>query len=591
MMRINYSFSERPSSTLPTNKSYKNFLRLKNYVQLTNQMLLDYNNTISEYESISDEYIQKLSNLSSKYKSCISQYEKTLAYSDAKIKELLKLFHRIPAIFSLQILKMKNINVVIGECGINTGLDNPQVKMSNIKFNELVNDFENREKKLNKYTIDFENSYKVLFDTYRNIEDSLVNVMIGNENKKFVMNEVFMQHYQNASDKEKEFLTAKQDLMKCRKHYFNAYDKYIDYSENKFKDTLNMLKSNISTFATIFLTYYKTSHMEMEHIIKSISENEMKVDYSKYLTNLVGNIERDFPINKYVINVINERWIDNSNNLYDIQKLRKDNYFIKEDKILIKNEDVYEIVKMMYAQFQFIEEKYYNLVEEQKKIKIKSLADKLLFYGLKKQNLFTMDDLAPIKDDEVAHLLTLLNKPSYRFDFLKVLNLFRAQGSCEMPKREFEITKKIFLDIADKINKETDVLSSKLILILSQTFYLKENDERIYLFKYLQNHEMFDNLEVWEKYLNEMIDEDLSRSNIDETNGPKQEKNKKTIINNVLLAHMLTFCHNMIDFGMKVENIKKIIDPLITKYNLEEDSIKQINELIQKDLNEKDINN
>ena len=591
MMRINYSFSERPSSTLPTNKSYKNFLRLKNYVQLTNQMLLDYNNTISEYESISDEYIQKLSNLSSKYKSYISQYEKTLAYSDAKIKELLKLFHRIPAIFSLQILKMKNINVVIGECGINTGLDNPQVKMSNIKFNELVNDFENREKKLNKYTIDFENSYKVLFDTYRNIEDSLVNVMIGNENKKFVMNEVFMQHYQNASDKEKEFLIAKQDLMKCRKHYFNAYDKYIDYSENKFKDTLNMLKSNISTFATIFLTYYKTSHMEMEHIIKSISENEMKVDYSKYLTNLVGNIERDFPINKYVINVINERWIDNSNNLYDIQKLRKDNYFIKEDKILIKNEDVYEIVKMMYAQFQFIEEKYYNLVEEQKKIKIKSLADKLLFYGLKKQNLFTMDDLAPIKDDEVAHLLTLLNKPSYRFDFLKVLNLFRAQGSCEMPKREFEITKKIFLDIADKINKETDVLSSKLILILSQTFYLKENDERIYLFKYLQNHEMFDNLEVWEKYLNEMIDEDLSRSNIDETNGPKQEKNKKTIINNVLLAHMLTFCHNMIDFGMKVENIKKIIDPLITKYNLEEDSIKQINELIQKDLNEKDINN
>ena len=591
MMRINYSFSERPSSTLPTNKSYKNFLRLKNYVQLTNQMLLDYNNTISEYESISDEYIQKLSNLSSKYKSYISQYEKTLAYSDSKIKELLKLFHRIPAIFSLQILKMKNINVVIGECGINTGLDNPQVKMSNIKFNELVNDFENREKKLNKYTIDFENSYKVLFDTYRNIEDSLVNVMIGNENKKFVMNEVFMQHYQNASDKEKEFLIAKQDLMKCRKHYFNAYDKYIDYSENKFKDTLNMLKSNISTFATIFLTYYKTSHMEMEHIIKSISENEMKVDYSKYLTNLVGNIERDFPINKYVINVINERWIDNSNNLYDIQKLRKDNYFIKEDKILIKNEDVYEIVKMMYAQFQFIEEKYYNLVEEQKKIKIKSLADKLLFYGLKKQNLFTMDDLAPIKDDEVAHLLTLLNKPSYRFDFLKVLNLFRAQGSCEMPKREFEITKKIFLDIADKINKETDVLSSKLILILSQTFYLKENDERIYLFKYLQNHEMFDNLEVWEKYLNEMIDEDLSRSNIDETNGPKQEKNKKTIINNVLLAHMLTFCHNMIDFGMKLENIKKIIDPLITKYNLEEDSIKQINELIQKDLNEKDITN
>ena len=134
------------------------------------------------------------------------------------------------------------------------------------------------------------------------------------------------------------------------------------------------------------------------------------------------------------------------------------------------------------------------------------------------------------------------------------------------------------------------MLSSKLILILSQTFYIKENDQRIYLFKFLQNHEMFDNLAVWEKYLIEMIEDDLNRSNLEILNDPKQEKNKKTTINNILLAHLMTFCHNMIDFGMKVENIKKIIEPLITKYNLDEDSIKQINELMQKNQNEKDIN-
>lgn len=590
MMRMNNSFSIQPSSNPPSSRAYKNFLRLKNYIQLTNQMLLDYNHTISEYETITNEYIQKLSNLSSKYTSCISQYQKTLVYSDAKIKELLNLFHRIPEVFSLQISKMKNINAVIGECGINAVLDNPEIKDSNIKFEELVNDFENREKKLNKYTSDFINSKNILFDTYRNIEDSLVNAMLANENKKIVMNEVFMQNYQNASEKEKNFINTKQDLMKYRKHYFNAYDKYIDFSENKFKNTLNILKSDISTFATIFLTYYKTSHMEMEQMIKSISENEMKVDFSGCLTNLIGNVERDFPIIKYVINVVNDRWIDNSNNVYDIQKLKKDNYFIKDDKINLKDEDVYEIVKMMYGQFQFVDEKYYNLAEEQKKLKIKTLADKLLYYGLKKQNIFTMDEITPIKDDEVTHLLTLLNKPNYRFDFLKVLNLFRAQGSCEMPQREFEITKKIFLFIADKINKENDVLSSKLILILSQTFYIKENDQRIYLFKFLQNHEMFDNLAVWEKYLIEMIEDDLNRSNLEILNDPKQEKNKKTTINNILLAHLMTFCHNMIDFGMKVENIKKIIEPLITKYNLDEDSIKQINELMQKNLNEKDIN-
>ena len=246
---------------------------------------------------------------------------------------------------------------------------------------------------------------------------------------------------------------------------------------------------------------------------------------------------------------------------------------------------------MMYGQFQFIEEKYYNLVEEQKKIRIKNLTDKILSYGKKSQNIFSLDEIISIKDEEVTHLISLLNKPIYRFEFLKIYNLFRTQGMCEMPEREFEITKKIFLFIADKIKEESDVLSAKLILILSQTFYIKVNEEKIYLFKYLQKHEMFSNLEVWEKYLTEMIEEDLNRSKIDESKDSIKDPNKIAIINNVLLAHMLTFCHNMVEFRMKEENIKKIIEPMMSKYNLTEDSIKQIHELIQNELKGKDINN
>ena len=80
---------------------------------------------------------------------------------------------------------------------------------------------------------------------------------------------------------------------------------------------------------------------------------------------------------------------------------------------------------MMYAQLQFVDEKYYDLAEEQKKIKIKHLTDKLLSYSIKKEELFTLDEtMTPIADDEVNHLLTLLNKPSYRFDFLKILLIF-----------------------------------------------------------------------------------------------------------------------------------------------------------------------
>ena len=582
---INKSFQ------LTLSKTFKNYLRLKNYVELINIMFNDYNSIISEYESISKDYIHKLNNLSTKYSEIISQYEKTLIYSDGKLKDLLKLFQRIPSIFNLQKARLQSIQVVLNECGASSSSENEELKNDSPKFEDLVNEFETKDKKINKYFSDLENNNKNLFETYNFIEDSLKIITVGNENKKIAMNEIIMQNFQNINEKEQMYVKSIKELTKYKKEYFQCYDKFVAFAENRFKEKLILLKTNVSTFATIFLTYFKTAHGEMEQIIKSISENEMKVDFSKLLNDVVGNVDRDFSMNKYVIKLINNNYIEDKNKEYNLNKLIKQNYFIKDDKIYLKNEDVYDIIKMMYGQFQFIEEKYYNLVEEQKKIKIKNLTDKILSYAKKNQNIFSLDEINPIRDDEVTHLISLLNKPKYRFEFLKIFNLYRPQGKCEMPEREFEITKKIFLFIADKIKEESDVLSAKLILILSQTFYIKEKEEKIYLFKYLQNHEMFSNLEVWEKYLTEMIEEDLNRSKIDESKDGIPDPNKIAIINNVLLAHMLTFCHNMIEFKMKEENIKKIIEPMMSKYSLTEDSIKQIKDLIQKELKGKDINN
>lgn len=586
-----YTYNKEFQQSL--NKTFKNYICLKNYIELTNKMISDYNLTISEYESISQDYIKKLTQLSSKYSDIISQYEKTLVYSDGKLKDLLKLFYRIPAIFSLQCTKLQSIQVVIKECCANSGL-NDDIKKSNNKFEELKQNFENEDKKINKNLYDLEMSNKNLFDAYKNIEDSLANIVISNEKhqKKFSMNDIMMQNIPIIDEKENIFINAKKDLIKNKKDYFKIYDKFINFSQKKFKDNIHILQYNITTFATIFLTYFKTAHSEMEQTIKSISENETKMNYSKITENLLTTFDRGIPDIKYSIRLVNDKYIEDKNNSFDHQKLRKEHYLIKDDKIYLKIDDIYEIVKMMFGQFRFIEEKNYNLAEEQKKVRIKNLTDKLLSYNLKNQNIFDLDSIPPLKDEEVDHLIMLLNKPGYRFDFLKILNLFRAQGNCEMPPKEFEITKKIFLFIADKIKEETDVLSAKLILILSQTFYVKEKEEKIYIFKYLKNHDMLSNLDVWSQYLNEMIEEDLNRSNINEIpDEDSKDTDKLSIINNVLLAHMLTFCHNMIEFGMKEENIKRIIEPVLTKYRVKEDSLKQINDLLENEIKGKEGNN
>ena len=465
------------------NKISQNYLKIRNYIESTENMLLNHNKIILEYELISDEYIQKLSELSSKYAENFSKYEKNLINSDNKIKELFKIFSRIPAIFSLQIFKMKNFQKIIKESEINSSTDNLKIKQNNENFEEIKNEFEIKIQKMNQYFLNFENNNKELFDSYKYIENSLANIIIcKNENKKIAINEIFMQNYQNINNKEKEFSKSKNDLINFKKKYFQSYDIFIDYSQKKFKNLLDMLTSNISTFANVFLNYFKTAYLEMEQIVKNISNNEMKIDYSQILFNLVGNIDKNIHVNKYIIKVINDNYIEDKEKIFDYKKLKKENYIIKNDKIFLKDEDIYEIVKIMYGQLQFIEEKYYNLSEEQRKLEIKNLTNKLLSFGLKKQYIFSLEEITEINDDEVEHLLNLLNESYYRFNFLKILNLFRAKGTCEMPKREFEITKKIFLYIANKIKEENDFLSSKLILILSQTFYKIENNQKIYLF-------------------------------------------------------------------------------------------------------------
>ena len=42
---------------------------------------------------------------------------------------------------------------------------------------------------------------------------------------------------------------------------------------------------------------------------------------------------------------------------------------------------------------------------------------------------------------------------------------------------------------------------------------------------------------------------------------------------------------------MKEENIKRIIEPVLTKYRVKEDSVKQINDLLENEIKGKEENN
>ena len=164
------------------------------------------------------------------------------------------------------------------------------------------------------------------------------------------------------------------------------------------------------------------------------------------------------------------------------------------------------------------------------------------------------------------------------------MNSFRANGVHSVPEREFGILKKIFLKIADHIKNDKDYACTNLLLILSQTFYNEKDGEKIYLDKFLKNHEMFLDLEIFEKLLIEQIEKDIE--GLKNTNSQENMKENDVVldaykINNVLNSQMIPFCDNMIDFGMSIESIYKIIEPILTKYNANDDLRKIIDDIIK----------
>ena len=435
-----------------------------------------------------------------------------------------------------------------------------------------------------KNLLDLENDSKALFSCYNNIENSLAYMVITKDenSKKLAINEITnLPDYKKTIEKEEIIKTSNEGIIKETNIYFKLYDKYLNDSKTLSDNIIDTLKSNINNFINLYTDYCKNTSKGMEHISKNIKENEIK---GKNFLKL-PSLEKDFNTNKYEIKLINDKFLEDKNKKLNLKKYEKMGYKIKEDKLFLKDEEIYEIVKIMYAQFQYIDESIYNLIDEQIRINIKNLAEKLLSFGIKKSK--SNKEIKSINEGEINLLYKYIDNPINRFEFLSILNNFRANGIYEVPEKEYEILKTIFLNSAEKIIIDKDISSAKLILILSQTFYCKQNGIKVYLNNYIKNHKIFNDIYIWEQYLINLIDEDLQRANRSNKNEDNiNEETKRKIINNILNAQLLPFCDNMIEFGMSVENIYKIINPIMNEYKIEDDLKNTLVEFIKSRQNE-----
>jgi hypothetical protein len=253
----------------------------------------------------------------------------------------------------------------------------------------------------------------------------------------------------------------------------------------------------------------------------------------------------------------------------------------------------------MYEKFKLINKNLYILDTEKMKFKLKKTIDKLTSYNDNNKKKIDKNIWLILEDDndeqnnekltkeEIDNFCKFMDEKSYRKYFLLILNNFRATGAYEMPLEIFNYVLQIFLEISKYLyiekkenDKEEIILDkriSKLVVILSQTFYWNKNGEKIYIQNGLKDQAVFHKMDFWNKIIKSSIEDELNHypnnipgfSNLSELEKKEKENQRKKTISFAQLVSNINTIHG---FGLNKEEIKSIILPFSDEYQITQEN-------------------
>ena len=198
---------------------------------------------------------------------------------------------------------------------------------------------------------------------------------------------------------------------------------------------------------------------------------------------------------------------------------------------------------------------------------------------------------------ELSKKIFVTNKPfteeekNKLFEFLKEKwsqNYFLIYLSKQRTKGRFCRSQKLVKELAEILNiilktaeQEKDYHAAKNCMILSQTYYFEEKENKTgnikknYLINYIINHKWLRSPDFWRGIIQEMIDSEAKnymKLNPDEPSiFDKNNKKSQAKISNICFSQLLPYANNMKEFYMDMRMILKIIDEFVEKYNIKKE--------------------
>ena len=371
-----------------------------------------------------------------------------------------------------------------------------------------------------------------------------------------------------------------QRMKTSEKEYKKSVKTALKYEDNLLT-TLNISNSNLIILCKEYAKILKDSSIEYLVHYRSINyilDNELQNSLSKlndynieeqFEKKINEESSRCFPFQKTKLKPYKIKIIKNNSFCKDLYK--------KENELGVK--ETYEIVKKIY-EYLSIKDEEYDLKVEEEKLLTNNITNKILSFTKK------TIPLPEETEEEIKIIIELIQKKENSKIFITKLNDFRTLGIFEIPKKKYDEIGSIMYAIMDNVLINDDLNISKKVMILSQTYYIKdENQNKIYLQNVIQKNPIFKNINFWKKFIQNSINNEINESvRKDKINGTLMNDNQKentNKYNNIIFSQLISLANNMIEFGLDKENIKSLILENCESYRINENSRKIIMDLIE----------
>jgi len=348
-----------------------------------------------------------------------------------------------------------------------------------------------------------------------------------------------------------------EELINLRQNY-KKYLVRLSYVQKEYIDKINEIGNDIKCFNI-------DENNLLYNILKSFEENDLAI--LKELNNFCLLYEH----NKKLIDALN---LELSNTLINDDRIYT-NYvfeeFVPKFKSIKDQKDLLVIQKMNESiGFEFDKIKTNNSNNEEKNdchINYQNIDNNLLFILL--MGKFTNGETLLTKKEKDM-LMNLFNDEKYMSEFLLKLNKIRMNNYLFKHRENFDNLIEFFNYIFSKISLTDEHTHEliKVLMILSETFFYKDGDNKIFLINSINVPKEVRESEFWKKYLEYEI-------NIEAKKYDKKRYSRYEYI--VLISHTT----HLKEFGVPKEKIVEIVDFFKNKYNFTNEEM----EIIKDQLN------